>query len=198
MNGRRMIACAAFALAACGRGERFDPRGGDRLDDVWPRPAPALRLQQQDGTWFNLAAERGRVVVLFFGYTHCPDVCPTTLSDFVSAKRALGPRAERVRWVFVSVDFRRDGPAEAMRYGRAFDSTFVGLAGDSAALAPIMQGFMVAAFMEPADSAGNYAVTHSSQVFVVDPAGRIRRPVRWGEARAQDIRRAVEEALEGT
>ena len=196
---RRTFALLALTmLAGCQRGERFDPQAGASTQDGWPRPAPAMRLLRDDGARFDLADQRGKVVVLFFGYTHCPDVCPTTLSDFVSAKRALGPRAERVRWVFVSVDFRRDGPAEAMRYGRAFDSTFVGLAGDSAALAPIMQGFMVAAFMEPADSAGNYAVTHSSQVFVVDPAGRIRRPVRWGEARAQDIRRAVEEALEGT
>lgn len=184
-------------LAACQRGERFDPRGGDQLDQVWPRPAPVLRLPQADGAVFDLATERGKAVVVFFGYTHCPDVCPTTLADFLSAKRALGPRAARVRWVFVSVDFRRDGPAEAMRYARAFDSTFVGLAGDSAALAPILQGFMVAAFMDPPDSAGNYVVTHSAQVFVVDPAGNVHQPVRWREARAQDIRRAIEEALEG-
>ncbi len=191
------VALALAALAACQRGERFDPRGGD-VQDPWPRPAPAVRLQQADGAWFDLAAQRGHAVVLFFGYTHCPDVCPTTLSDFVSAKRALGPRAERVRWVFVSVDWDRDHPEEAMRYARAFDPAFIGLGGDSTAIAPVMAGFMVAAFRERADSAGNYAVTHSSQVFVVDPAGQVRRPVRWGEARAQDIRRAVEEALEGT
>jgi cytochrome oxidase Cu insertion factor (SCO1/SenC/PrrC family) len=84
-----------------------------------------------------------------------------------------------------------------MRYARAFDPSFVGLAGDSVTLAPIMRGFRVAAFREPTDSLGNYGVAHSAQVFVVDPRQWLLEPVRWGEDRAADLRRAVETALEG-
>ncbi len=186
---------AAGALAACQRGERFDPRGADQAES-WPRPAPALRLVQDDGATFDLAAERGRTVVLFFGYTHCPDVCPTTMADFVSVKRELGARAERVRWVFVSVDWGRDGPAQAMQYARAFDPSFLGLAGDSATLAPIMRGFRVAAFREPGETPETYTVAHSAQVFVVDPRQRLHEPVRWGDDRATDLRNAVLAALE--
>jgi protein SCO1/2 len=155
-----------------------------------------MRLVQDDGTTFELAAQRGNTVVLFFGYTHCPDVCPTTMADFVSVKRELGARADRVRWVFVSVDWGRDTSTDAMRYARAFDPVFIGLASDSAALAPVLQGFRVAAFREPADSLGNYGVAHSAQVFVVDPQQRLHEPVRWGDDRATDLRNAVLMALE--
>jgi len=196
VKGRWTLLAALLALLpACGRGERAAGGGGE---EPWPRPAPAMRLTQDDGAVFDLAEQRGKVVVLFFGYTHCPDVCPTTMADFQSAKRTLGARADRVRWVFVSVDWGRDRPADAMRYARAFDPSFVGLAGDSAALAPILRGFGAAAFREPADSLGNYAVMHTASVFVVDPAGRLREPVRWSDARGADLQRAVERALEGT
>ena len=102
-----------------------------------------------------------------------------------------------MRWVFVSVDWGRDTSAEAMRYARAFDPSFIGLAADSAATAPVMRGFMVGAFREPADASGNYAVAHSAQVFVVDPDGRLREPVGWSDERAEALRRTVEEALGG-
>jgi protein SCO1/2 len=198
MRPRRTLPATllVLALAACQRGERFDPRGGDQAQADWPRPAPALRLAQDDGAVFDLAGERGKAVVLFFGYTHCPDVCPTTMADFVSVKRDLGARADRVRWVFVSVDWGRDGPAEAMRYARAFDPSFIGLAGDSATLAPIMRGFQVAAFREPGASPETYTVAHSAQVFVVDTRQRMHEPVRWGDDRVVDLRRAVIMALE--
>jgi len=196
---RVAVLWAALVLfTGCQRGERFDARGGGQGQDPWPRPAPALRLAQDDGTMFDLALERGKAVVLFFGYTHCPDVCPTTLADFISVKHALGTQADRVRWVFVSVDWGRDRPVDAMRYARGFDPAFIGLAGDSVTLAPILRGFGVAAFRDPADSLGNYAVSHTASVFVVDAAGRLLEPVRWSDERAADLQRRVEAALEGS
>src|SRR4051812_41382952 len=82
--------------------------------------APDVRLTEYGGRVLDLTSERGNVVLLFFGYTHCPDVCPTTLADFASLKHRLGERAERVRFVFVSVDPRRDSPQRTAEYAHTF------------------------------------------------------------------------------
>jgi protein SCO1/2 len=191
MSVRVLLCGAALALAAGACSER--PRTGE---GGGPRPAPTFRIALAGGGVFDLVQQRGRVVLLFFGYTHCPDVCPTTLADFAHVRRELGPRAERVRFVFVTVDPARDTPADVMRYARAFDSTFVGLSTDSASLAPIMRGFGVGAYREPGGDAHTYTVAHTASVFVIDPEGRLREPVRFGPQRADALLRAVEEALE--
>ena len=192
-RARRALAAIAVLAAACGRG---DAPASDAGADAGPRPAPPLRIAQAAGPVFDLAAERGRVVLVFFGYTPCPDVCPTTLADFSAVRRNLGPRAERVRFVFVTVDPARDTPALTAQYARGFDRSFVGLSTDSASLAPILRGFGVGAWREPGGTDSTYTVAHTASVFVVDPAGRVREPVRWGAARADDLLRAVERALE--
>jgi len=180
----------ALALAACAPSDRV------RTAEGGARPAPTFRIALAGGGSFDMVQQRGRVVVLFFGYTHCPDVCPTTLSDFAGVRARLGKDAERVRFVFISVDPARDTPQDAMRYARAFDSTFVGLSTDSASLAPIMRGFGVGAYREPGGDARTYTVAHTASVFIVDPEGRQREPVRFGPARAEELRRAIEGALE--
>ena len=148
-----------------------------------PRPAPPLVLVEHGGRTFDLAAERGKVVLLFFGYTHCPDVCPTTLADWRRVKAALGADTARVRFVFVTTDPERDTPEVAQEYARRFDPSFVGLSGDSATLASLQRAFMIASYREPAtDStpkdphAGHrtYTVGHSSRTFVIDREGRWR------------------------
>ena len=184
------LGALALALAACSRDRVRTPAGAGA------RPAPTFRIALAGSGSFDMVQQRGRVVVLFFGYTHCPDVCPTTLSDFARVRARLGPRAERVRFVFISVDPARDTPEDALRYARAFDSTFVGLSTDSASLAPIMRGFGVGAYREPGGDARNYAVAHTASVFIVDPEGRQREPVRFGPARGDELLRAIEGALE--
>jgi protein SCO1/2 len=151
-----------------------------------PRPAPALRLVEHGGRPFDLAAERGHVVLLFFGYTHCPDICPTTLADWRRVKAALGRDTARVRFVFVTTDPARDTPEVTQRYARQFDPSFVGLSGDSATLAELERGFMSRSYREPTrDSTGQpvtdphaghtaYSVAHTSRVFVIDPDGNWR------------------------
>ncbi len=108
-------AALALLLAACKpvtyHGTAYDP----------PEPAPPLALSRADGSPFSLAAQRGSVVLLYFGYTHCPDLCPTTLADWHRARAALGRDAERTRWVFVSVDPARDDPVTLQRYVSGFD-----------------------------------------------------------------------------
>jgi protein SCO1/2 len=172
----------------------------DRLEqslgagDATPSVELALRLPRSDGRVFDLAQERGNVVLLFFGYTHCPDICPLTLVNFVGVRRRLGHRAERVRFVFVTVDPGRDSPERAMAYVRQFDSTFVGLSGDSTTLAAVQRSFHVASWVTR-DSAGNVLVVHSASVFVVGRDGRLARVVPYSEAGVDRLYADVTEAL---
>jgi protein SCO1 len=155
-------------LAACGeptlRGIAIDP----------PLDVAAFRFAMSDGRTFSTAPEAGRPLMVFFGYTHCPDVCPVTLADWARAKTELGARAERVRWLFVSVDPQRDSAAVAERYARQFDASFIGVSGDSATTAAIQQAFAVTSFTTPGTTNEEYFVTHASQSFLVDDQGRVR------------------------
>ena len=150
-----------------------------------PAPAPALALTAGGGRAFDLARERGNVVLVFFGYTRCPDVCPTTLADWSKARRLLGADTARVRWVFVSVDPERDPPDSAAAYARRFDPAFVGLGGTPAQLEAVRAAWGVAAVPEtpqadptadPHAAHGAAPVTmvsHTPRTFVVDPQGRL-------------------------
>jgi protein SCO1/2 len=187
--GRAAAAAGVLALlAAC---DRLRPHAfhGAALEP--PRPAPALRLRwrprRRDDT-FDLAratADSARAALVFFGYTRCPDVCPTTLHDWVRVKRALGDDAERVRFVFVTVDPERDTPAAVARYVAAVDSGFVGLAGARAAVDAVQREWGVASFREGGTDT-TYTVAHPAQVFAVDPAGRLRLTFSLG-ARPDDV-----------
>ena len=168
-----------------------------RSTEAAPAPtgaALALRLARSDGRVFDLAEQRGKVVVVFFGYTHCPDLCPLTLSDFAWAKRRLGARADQVRFVFVTVDAGRDGPETTMTYARQFDSSFIGLSGDSAALAAVQQTFHVASWVAR-DSSGNVVVAHSASVFVVGRDGALAQVIPHSEASVDRIVAAISDAL---
>lgn len=171
------------------------PGGGFRgVELSEPSPAPALTLTAADGVPFDLAAERGRVVLLFFGYTHCPDICPTTLADWARVRAALGDAASRVRFVFVSVDPDRDTPAVAEAYARRFDPSFIGLSADHATIGRLRDGLNLVAQSDVADSSGGYGVAHSSQVFLVDPEGRLRLLYPFGatsDDMLQDVRRLL-------
>jgi protein SCO1/2 len=107
--------------------------------------APDFTLTASDGSTFRLREQRGRVVVLFFGYTFCPDVCPLTLSEMVQVRAKLGDRAERVRVVFVTVDPERDTRDRLRRYVGTFHPSFLGLTGDPEALAGIRRAYGVVA-----------------------------------------------------
>lgn len=117
---------------------------------------------------------RGKVVLLYFGYTQCPDVCPTTLAMLREALRVLGAGAARVRVLLVSVDPQRDTAAVLKSYMSNFGSEFVGLRGDDAALNTLTRRYRVAYHREKADAQGYYAVDHSSAIFVFDQKGQVR------------------------
>lgn len=162
------IVAAACVAVACGQakfdGVAFDP----------PEPAPAVALPQSNGTPFNFAKQDGKIVVLFFGYTHCPDICPTTLADWAKAKRALGHSAGHVRFVFISVDPARDTPESTQRYAANFDPDFIGLTGDSSTIAAVQSAFHVTSQREYVHSSTDYAVMHSGQTFVIDQHAKLR------------------------
>jgi protein SCO1 len=156
--------------------------------------APALQLTDSVGRRYDLAADRGRVVLVFFGYTHCPDVCPTTLLDWRHAADSLGSAASSsVRFIFVSVDPERDSPALTQRYAARFDPTFLGLSGSQAEIDALLKHWKLAAFRDgtPGDTSSTYTVSHPSQVMVVDREGNLRLLQRAGLTPAQiahDIR----------
>lgn len=137
-------------------------------------PSLEFQLTDQDGRAVTAADYRHDVVLLYFGYTRCPDECPTTLTMLANALRTLGPRASQVRVLFVSVDPGRDTTAVLKRYVSNFGPEFVGLRGDPAELAALSRRYRIAYHYERPDKDGNYEVDHSSAIFVFDRQGRAR------------------------
>jgi protein SCO1/2 len=146
-----------------------------------PRPAPDFTLKTADGDSFQLGRHRGDVVVIAFGYTFCPDVCPTTLAELAQVKAKLGPRARYLRVAFVTVDPERDVPERLRTYTRAFDPAFVGLTGTAAELAQVRRAYGVTAEKRVVPgTAAAYLIDHSAFLYVVDPQGLLRLMIPFG------------------
>jgi len=138
------------------------------------RPAPEVALPTADGAEFRLSRQRGQIVVMVFGYTHCPDVCPMTLAKLAQLRARLGQAAAGVRVMFITLDSERDTTARVRAYLRAFDPTFVALTGSPRALAQVRDAYGVIAGRRAGAGTGGYLVDHSTFVFVVDRAGQLR------------------------
>lgn len=176
-----MLLLAAVTLSACG------PFGGDAYafhgtELPPPNPAPPLALTDQTGQPWSVAAQTGddRVSVLFFGFTNCPDVCPTTLVDFTRIKAALGERAAGVDFVFITVDPARDTPERIAEYLTFFDPGFTGLTGTPEQLAAVRGDFGVYAQAKEPDATGAYSVDHTAATFVIDRDGNYRLTYGYG------------------
>lgn len=158
-----------------------------------PAAAPAIRIPDASGGTFDLTAQKGNAVLLFFGYTNCPDVCPLTLENWTKVKRALGSAADKVRFVMVSVDPARDTPAVIRDYVHRFDPDFVGLSPSPTLLPSLEQAYGVASVPEPAagDSAAG-SIMHSARIFLIDPQGRLRVTYP-SDAAAEEIAEDVRE-----
>ena len=163
MRRRLSALLIILALTACAP-EHF--AGSDISQAAY---ASDFKLDDHHGTARSMADYRGKAVVLTFGYTHCPDVCPTALAQAAEAVRSLGSRGERVQVLFVSVDPERDTAEVLARYVPAFHPSFAGLRGDAVATAQVAKDFKVFYQKHP-----DGAVDHSAGVFVFDPAGRLR------------------------
>jgi protein SCO1/2 len=138
-------------------------------------------LNDQDGKPRTLADFKGKAVVIFFGYTHCPDVCPTTMAEMSAVMKQLGTDADRVQVLFVTVDPERDTPALLKQYVPAFDPRFIGLSGDAEATAKVAKEFRVFYQKVPGKAEGSYTMDHTAASYVFDPQGRVRLFVRHGQ-----------------
>jgi protein SCO1/2 len=154
----------------------------------------SLQLTGHDGKPRTLADFAGKTVVVTFGFTHCPDVCPTILADLAGVLKKLGPDADRVQVLFVSVDPERDTAEGLAKYVTAFDPRFIGLRGDADATQRTAKEFKV--FFEKRKAGDSYTVDHSAQSYVIDPKGRLRLFVRHDRISADladDLRTLLKE-----
>lgn len=173
-----VIAIAIGVLSLTGGGEdvrRSEPHIFASILIDPPEQAPTLDLVTQHGEPFEVEALRGRVTLLYFGYTHCPDVCPTTLAGFGAAIASL-PEAERdeVQVVMVTVDPRRDTPEHLETYLANFDDGYIGLTGDEAALARVAEDWRIRIEYGPELEDGGYFVGHPALSLVLDRDGQKR------------------------
>jgi protein SCO1/2 len=150
-----------------------------------------FRLIDQDGQVLTDQDLKGRPFLVFFGFTHCPDVCPTALFEISQVLRVLGPDADRVRALFITVDPERDTPAAIKDYLSSFDPHLSGLTGDPAAVAAVAKAYRVYYKKVPLDQ-GGYTMDHTAIVYLMDKEGRFVSPFslkRSTEAAAADLRR---------
>lgn len=155
-----------------------------------PTPAKDFLLHDQYGRPFQLSEQKGKVVLLFFGYTFCPDVCPTTLIAFKNIREALGDQAQHVVFVFVTVDPNRDTPEQLKSHLNLFSSDIIGLTDESDILSQVWTDYYVDPQIEPGANTAGYLVDHSGRVFVIDHQGNLRLTFPFGmtsEEMLQDI-----------
>jgi protein SCO1/2 len=149
-----------------------------------PQPAPEFALKGSDGAPLNLARFKGRLVMLVFGFTLCPEVCPTTLATLAQARKDLGAAAADVQVVYVTVDPERDDLARIRQYLAAFDPSFIGGTEAPDQLAAMRKRYGVVAQKVPKPQANAYGMNHSTSVFLIDRAGKLRAMMPYGhEAR---------------
>ncbi len=184
MSPIRAVAAAALAalLLATAACDKLSPpaRSPFHGTDVTGLEIPGLQLTDAAGQPRSLAEFRNKVVAVIFGFTQCPDVCPTTLHDYAQAMKALGKDAAQVQVLFVTVDPKRDTPELLRQYVGAFDPRFIGLRGEGDALKRVIQDFHIYVETHPGRTPDSYTVDHSSQVFIFDRSGKVRLMINAG------------------
>lgn len=188
MRHRRLVAAIALAastLAGCAKETQLH---GVMIDP--PRDVASFQFTLPSGAVYNTAPEADRPMVVFFGYTHCPDVCPTTLADWKRAKQKLGRSADRVRFLFVTIDPERDTALLADKYAKQFDNAFVGVSGNTTTTSGILAAFGASAARESGGDSLRYLVSHSAQAFLVNAKGQLIAMYPFGigwQALADDL-----------
>lgn len=173
---RWIILALALVLGACDSKPQFastDISGADYAKD--------FALTDHTGKPRTMADFRGKAVVMFFGYTQCPDICPTTMTGMTEAMRLLGEDAKKVQVLFVTVDPERDTQQLLAQYVPAFHPSFIGLYSDPQTIAKTAQAFRVFYQKQPGSTPSTYTVDHTAGSYVFDPQGRLRLYVKHGE-----------------
>ncbi|MFD2114050.1 SCO family protein [Thiorhodococcus fuscus] len=161
------LALATLLTLACAHAQP-EPIGGD------------FQLVDQDGRPFSLSQTHGKVVVLSFGYTFCPDICPTTLAVMSAALRQLGDQADRVQGIFVSLDPDRDTPEKLRDYVGYFDARLIGLTGTAKELKEVADRYHVRYAFVGKGTREHYSLDHSASIYILDTEGRVARLVPYG------------------
>lgn len=154
----------------------------------------SFNLVDHTGKPRTLADFKGKAVVLFFGYTHCPDVCPTTMLDLKQTMKLLGPRADEVQVLFVTLDPARDSQAVLAQFVPSFDARFIGLRGDEPLIAATAATFKIYAKKVESQGKSGYTLDHSAGLYVFDKLGKIRLYVDYGQKPA-DIANDIKQIL---
>ncbi|HXE37993.1 MAG TPA: SCO family protein [Azonexus sp.] len=192
MSRRRFLALVCALLAACGR-EPVAFRNTDLTGATFGR---ALALSDHHGQLRLLADFRGKVVVLFFGYTTCPDICPTMLARLASVMQTLGGDAERVQVLFVTLDPERDSAERLKTFVPWFHPSFLGLRGDTEQTKTVTKEFRIFSARKEVGGELGYVLDHSSGAYVFDPAGQLRLYVK-DTASVEDIAVDIRQLLRG-
>lgn len=174
-----LLICLAMLLTGCSESPRFVSTDISTAD--WGKD---FSLTDHNGQPRRLADFRDKAVVMFFGYTQCPDVCPTTLANLRDTMRLLGEDAKRVQVLFVTVDPARDTTALLAQYVPTFYPSFLGLYADEKATAALAKDFKVFYAKQPGTTPGSYSIDHSTGSYAFDPQGRLRLLIRHGETPA--------------
>jgi protein SCO1/2 len=198
-NRRSLLALApalALAAASCDQSP-YAPRTGFRgVDITGAEYARRLSLPDVDGKVRELADFRGKLSLVFFGYTQCPDVCPTTMLELVEAKKALGADGALVQGVFVTVDPERDTAEVLKAYVGNFGPDFIGLRGSAQQIAEAAKEFKIFYAKVPGKAPGSYTMDHTAGAYIFDRTPRVRLFTRYGagaQALADDLRRLIAE-----
>jgi protein SCO1/2 len=187
------VAAASVVLVAACSPKSSSPKF-QGIDVTGADYAKDLPLPDQDGKQRSMKDFAGKVVVVFFGYTQCPDVCPTTMSELAEVKRSLGEDGNRLQGVFVTVDPERDTPEVLKAYMANFDPTFVGLTGTPEQLAAVAKDFKIYYKKVDGKTPTSYTMDHSAGSYVYDPKGRLRVYHRYGSG-AQALQADVKALL---
>lgn len=193
---RRLLGMSALLLAfgflgACDKKATFSG-----IDITGADYAQNFALTDHNGQPRTLADFKGKVVVVFFGYTQCPDVCPTSLSELVQAKQLLGPQGDKLQGLFVSVDPERDTPEVMKAYMASFDPTFLALYAQPNELPALAKSFKVYYKKVEGKTPTSYTMDHSAGSYVYDAQGRVRLYHRYGsgaQALASDVKALLAE-----
>ncbi len=203
--GALLVLVSTTLLTGCGSTASTAPDTSDAVFDLPTEGTPIeppleltdFTLTSHEGTPLSLSDLQGAPVLLYFGYTFCPDICPTTLAEMVQVRRELGEQADEVAFVFVSVDPERDTPEVLQRYLSAFDETFIGLSGDETTLSKISGEYGL--YYEKRSVEGtsaDYLIDHTTKSYLVGSDGKLHMIYSYGmpaSVIAADIRAMLEE-----
>jgi protein SCO1 len=191
---RRSIGVLALSAAIMGLGACADKPSFRNTDITGAEFAREFALTDHNGKARTLADFKGKAVVVFFGFTQCPDVCPTTLAEMTEAVKQLGADGNKLQVLFITIDPERDTPELLKKYVPAFHPSFLGLSGNAEAIAKVAKEFKVFYQKSPGKTPGSYTMDHTANSYVFDPQGRVRLVVKHGlgaEPLVQDLKQLL-------